>query len=227
MQDYIFYSFWSQLHLLGKILVVSLSLAICSLRSFFFYFSEDFEKYFRSTALGIELALVFWPVFPSCIIRGRVDLATWFIFPLLFGLGNLAHFLFLSFFKKNFPLRDFSSAAVLALFFVPWLPVSGNYLQSAQLIWAALVFSFFFSSDRGNYKIYFLGLLFLPFFISFFGLSLPSQIPFWLAFLIGVWTYGLFLEMLVLFSFFPEGKKRYFPALLAFVFTLSASLYYA
>ncbi len=226
MQDSLLFTFWAQLHVLGKSFFIGLSLALCALRPQLLGFREEYEKYLRSFALGAQVAFLFWPLFPMCIIRGRVDMALWLMVPLLWGLGNLGHFVVYSFSKVRLPLRDFSASALLGLLLVPWQPLTTSYWQSAQVFWGILALVFLLSCE-GNFRQSFFGLTLIAFFFSLFGFLLPHLAPLLFVFLLGIWTYGLFREMLVLFSFFPEGNKRYFPALIAFVLTMAAGLAWA
>lgn len=226
MKDSYLLILWTQLHLLGKSFVIGLSLGLCACRGKLFSFPENIEKYFRSFALGAQLALLFWPLFPSCIFRGRVDLSLSFVLPFLWGLGNLSHFLFYSFSKKRLPIKDFSGAALVGLFVIPWAPVTSSYWQSTQVLWCVWALVLVLSSEATVLQ-GLIGLSFISFFFSLFGFFFPDFASLLLTFVLGIWTYGLFREVLVLFSFFPEGNKRYFPALVAFVFTLAVSLAWA
>lgn len=226
MQDSTLLRYWSLLHPLGQCLLVALSLSFMALRFKFFNFSENLEKYLRSFALGAQAALLFWPIFASTILRGRVDLSLWFIVPVLWTLGVLTHFSISTFTKIKIPLRDGALSCLLVLFFIPWLPIGGTPAQSATLLWVVSLLVILLASEMSGPR-FLLGLPFFSFVMSLLGFFFPGYIPLFISFFIGVWSYGLFRETLVLFGFFPEGHKRFIPALVAFSLTLAASLAWA
>ena len=226
MQESTLLRYWSLLHPLGQCLLVALSLSLLALRFKFLSFSENLEKYLRSFALGAQAALLFWPIFASTILRGRVDLSLWFIIPILWMLGVLAHFSLATFTKIKIPLRDGALSCILVLFFIPWLPIAGAPTQSATLLWIISLCVMLLASEISGPR-FLLGIPLFSFVMSLLGFFFPGLIPLFISFFIGVWSYGLFRETLVLFGFFPEGNKRFIPALIAFTLTLAASLAWA
>lgn len=218
--------FWSQLHPLGKALFVGGSLSLFAFRFHFFSLSETKEKYLRSFALGMQGALLFWPLFSSSLLRGRVDLSLWLLLPLLWVLGSLLHFTVHTFPKINIPLRDYSFAAIVGLFFVPWAPLESIPAESAAFLWAAGLIIFLLSCELRSWKN--VGVLTLvTFFFALLGFFFSGLVPLFVIFLLGIWSFGILREMLVLFSFFPEGNKRFIPALIAFGLTMAAGLAWA
>ena len=226
MQDYTLLRYWSLLHPLGQCLFVALSLSLVALRFRFINFSESLEKYFRSFALGAQVALLFWPIFASTVLRGRIDLSLWLVVPILWTLGVLSHFFVVIFTKIKIPLRDGAFSCLLVLFFIPWLPVNGTPSQSAVLLWSVSLIVMLLASEISGPR-FLLGIPVLSFVMSLLGFFFPEFIALFVSYLLGVWSYGLFRESLILFGFFPEGNKRFIPALIAFALTLSASLAWA